>query len=59
MERDLEDAVADAFIDKMLEGSFPHLNAYVEREEGKVPDRVQMSGDIKVALEGKLEEWSN
>lgn len=32
--------VADAFIREMERGSFPHVKEFIEREEGKVPNRV-------------------
>lgn len=33
------DDAADAFVQKMEEGSFIHLKEYIDREEGKVPTR--------------------
>lgn len=44
--------IAEVFIDKMLAGSFPHLQEYVNREVGKVPDRIagHDGGDIKIDL---------
>jgi hypothetical protein len=32
--------IANGYIDAMKRGSFPHLKEFIDREEGKVPDRV-------------------
>ncbi len=34
------EVVAQAYINAMGKGSFQHLKEYIDREEGKVPDRV-------------------
>jgi hypothetical protein len=41
LEDDAElEEVARAFLAQMKKGSFPHLKEVIDREEGKVPDRV-------------------
>jgi hypothetical protein len=44
--------VADAFIAAMASGSFQHLKEYIDREEGKVPDRIAGpdGGDLAVKV---------
>lgn len=32
--------VAAKYVEAMKKGSFPHLKEYIDREEGKVPDRI-------------------
>ena len=34
------DAAAEAYVRMMEQGSFIHLNAFIERQEGKVPTRI-------------------
>ena len=45
--KDVE-AVARAYIDAMKAGSFPHLKEFIEREDGKVKDKVQHEGDPSI-----------
>lgn len=34
------EAIAEGYIDAMKRGSFPHLKEFIDREEGKIPDRL-------------------
>jgi hypothetical protein len=42
--------VAEAYITAMKGGSFAHLKEYIEREEGKVPDRIANADGSNITL---------
>jgi hypothetical protein len=42
--------VAESFINAMKTGSFQHFKEYIEREEGKVPDRIANADGSNIEL---------
>lgn len=48
----LED-IAHTYIAAMAQGSFQHLKEYIDREQGKVPDRVANADGSNLAIDVK------
>lgn len=48
-EKELE-SVAKAYVDGMKSGSFQHLKEIIDREDGKVPDRIANSDGTNITI---------